>query len=167
MLIVLLRHAVAGQRRGWSADDRLRPLTAVGRCQAAALVVPLAGAGPSRLLTSAYLRCQQTLEPLAAKTGLAVEPVEWLGADVSDRADAADVVSTALRKLVAGGDGPVVLCTHGEVIAVALATVVPAGVLARASASGAPEPPGDKGGWWSLSWDGAVVVATGYHPPPS
>ena len=66
-LVFLVRHARAGDRERWTGDDRLRPLDGKGRRQADAMVAPLAGYPITRLVSSPYLRCVQTLEPLSAR----------------------------------------------------------------------------------------------------
>jgi phosphohistidine phosphatase SixA len=102
---VLLRHASAGHRdRLQDGDDRLRPLDARGRRQAAELVDLLRPLGLRRLLSSPYVRCIETVGPLAAALELAVEPDDRL-AEGSGRA--------ALELLSEDG---VVLCTHGDVV---------------------------------------------------
>ncbi|MGH2977341.1 MAG: SixA phosphatase family protein [Gaiellaceae bacterium] len=70
---VLVRHASAGDRRDWAGDDRLRPLDARGRRQSAALVELLRPLEPRRIVSSPYVRCVQTVEPLAAALGRPVE----------------------------------------------------------------------------------------------
>lgn len=165
MPLLLLRHAVAGQRQCWPHADGERPLTEAGERQAVALAGQLAGDAPAGIVTSAYRRCVQTVRPLAEWTGLPVTTVDWLGADVAGRPQAAALLARELRALSAVG-GTVVACTHGEVMAVVLQAVVPGPVLERARHGGAPEPPGDKGGTWVLQWaDGSVVEAT-FRPPP-
>jgi 8-oxo-(d)GTP phosphatase len=52
MLVVLVRHATAGDRAKWHDDDRLRPLDTRGRRQAAALPAALAELPIRRILTS-------------------------------------------------------------------------------------------------------------------
>lgn len=78
MQILLVRHGHAGTKEGWADDDRLRPLDARGRRQAKHLVGIVAPMHPTRLLSSPYARCLQTMEPVAAKTGLVVEEDEGL-----------------------------------------------------------------------------------------
>jgi phosphohistidine phosphatase SixA len=106
MLVVLVRHGTAGDRASWSGDDRLRPLDARGMRQAAALPQALAGLRVSRIATSPYVRCVQTVEPLAAELGIGLEEVETL-AEGAARTDVLALLGT-------GGDG-LVLCTHGDV----------------------------------------------------
>ena len=74
MTSVLLRHAEAGHRRDFAGDDdRLRPLDDRGRRQAAAYVALFEPLGIRRILSSPYVRCVETVEPLAAALGLEVE----------------------------------------------------------------------------------------------
>jgi broad specificity phosphatase PhoE len=101
---VLLRHASAGDKRHWSGDDSLRPLDARGRDQATDLVELLRPVGIRRVVTSPYVRCVETVEPLAAALGLPLEHDDRLGEGME--AAAAEL----LRE-----DG-VVVCTHGDVI---------------------------------------------------
>ena len=74
----LVRHAKAGDRSDWSGDDRLRPLTKSGQRQAEALADMLDGEPIDRILSSGYLRCLQTVEPLGARRTLSVEPIKDL-----------------------------------------------------------------------------------------
>ena len=107
-LVLLVRHAKAGDRDRWTGDDRLRPLDKRGRRQADAMVAPLAGYALTRLVSSPYVRCVETLEPLAARVGLSIE---------HDRAIAEGAsVEDARAFLGRVGPGPVVLCTHGDVM---------------------------------------------------
>jgi phosphohistidine phosphatase SixA len=101
---VLVRHASAGDRRDRAGDDRLRPLDARGRRQSAALVELLRPLEPRRIVSSPYVRCVETVEPLAAALGLPVEQDDRL-AEGAGRA--------ALELLREDG---VVGCTHGDVV---------------------------------------------------
>ena len=74
--LLLIRHASAGERERWQGDDRLRPLDDRGRRQAERLIEVLAGHPVTRILSSPYVRCAQTVEPLARHRGLAVEQRE-------------------------------------------------------------------------------------------
>lgn len=102
MSVVLLRHASAGDRTTWDGDDRLRPLDKRGRKQAEKLRERLLAAGVMRVLSSPYVRCVQTVEPL----GLEIELDERL-------AEGAPREETLA--LLAALDGAVA-CTHGDVI---------------------------------------------------
>jgi 8-oxo-dGTP diphosphatase len=101
---VLLRHASAGDRDRWPVADRLRPLDNRGRRQAVALVEILRPLGVRRVLSSPYVRCIETVQPLAAALELPVEPDDRLG-EGAGRA--------ALELLHEEG---VVCCTHGDIV---------------------------------------------------
>jgi phosphohistidine phosphatase SixA len=101
---VLLRHASAGHRLDWEHDDHLRPLDARGRRQSADLVELLRPFGVRRVVSSSYVRCVQTVEPLAAALGLEVEQDGRLKEGQGEAA--ADLLSE---------DG-VVCCTHGDIV---------------------------------------------------
>jgi len=101
---VLLRHTSAGHRGDWDGDDRLRPLDARGRRQAVDLVELLQPLGVRRVVSSPYVRCVASVEPLAAALGLPVEQDERL-AEGAGRS-AAELVRE---------DG-VVCCTHGDIV---------------------------------------------------
>jgi 8-oxo-dGTP diphosphatase len=107
--VLLVRHAKAGDREKWEAPDDLRPLTAKGEAQAQALVEVLAGYKIERVLSSPYLRCTQTVAPLAAARGLAVEPCD-------DLAEGEGHAGVALARRVLGEPGDTVLCSHGDVV---------------------------------------------------
>ncbi len=104
MTNVLVRHAWAGDKAFWSDDDRLRPLDERGRDQAAELVELLQPFGIRRVVTSPYARCVETVEPLAAALGVALEHDERLGEGMG---------SAAVELLREDG---VVVCTHGDVV---------------------------------------------------
>jgi 8-oxo-dGTP diphosphatase len=105
----LVRHAKAGSRRAWDGDDSERPLSKAGRAQAAALRKTFAQAGVTRVLSSPYVRCRQTVEPFAERAGIEVEITDELAEGASLES------SLGLVDKVAGDD--VALCTHGDVIA--------------------------------------------------
>lgn len=109
MSVLLVRHAKAGHREKWDEPDDLRPLSAKGEAQAAALVALVAGYEIERVLSSPYLRCTQTVAPLAAARGLAVEPCD-------DLAEGEGQAGVALAARLVGEPGFTVLCSHGDVI---------------------------------------------------
>ena len=109
MAVLLVRHAKAGDRDKWEPPDDLRPLTAKGEAQAEAMVAAFAEFGVTRVLSSPYLRCSQTVAPLAAARGLAVEPCD-------DLAEGEGRAGVALVRSLLEGESYVVLCTHGDVV---------------------------------------------------
>ncbi len=104
MTSILVRHASAGDRDEWDGDDRLRPLDDRGRRQAEKLVELLRPFDVRRVVSSPYVRCVETVEPLGAALGLSVESEERL-AEGAGRA--------ALELLQEDGT---VCCTHGDVV---------------------------------------------------
>jgi phosphohistidine phosphatase SixA len=101
---VLVRHASAGDRDDWAGDDRLRPLDARGRRQANELAELLAGLGLRRVVSSPYVRCVETVEPLAAVLGVSVEHDDRL----------AEGMGRAALELLQ--EEAIVCCTHGDVV---------------------------------------------------
>ena len=104
-MTVLVRHAFAGDSSDWVGDDTLRPLDERGRRQAAGLVELLADHEVDRIVSSPYLRCVQTIEPLARARGLPIEHEEALGAH---RLHDVPAVLERFR----GSEA--VICTHGD-----------------------------------------------------
>jgi len=153
--MLLVRHGHAGTKEGWAGDDRLRPLDARGKRQAERLVPIIVPMNPTRLVSSPYTRCLQTMEPIAAKTGLGVEE------DVALTPNAARQAVDRVRALaISEPSGPVVLCTHGEVIGDVLAALESEdGVrLSR-------RPPGLKGCVWVLDFRKGKVASARYITP--
>jgi 8-oxo-(d)GTP phosphatase len=102
--LLVIRHARAGKRSQWVGDDRLRPLDKRGAKQARALVDALARFEITRVLSSPYDRCVQTVEPLAAARGLFVEARDELGEDRQSH-DGVELASSLAGE-------PVAICVH-------------------------------------------------------
>jgi 8-oxo-(d)GTP phosphatase len=83
-VILLVRHASAGDRYEWEDDDRLRPLDERGRRQANELVELLEQYEVTRLFSSPALRCVQTVEPFAQARGLDIEIRDELSEERQD-----------------------------------------------------------------------------------
>jgi len=143
VLVLLVRHARAGDRAGWAGDDRLRPLDRRGRRQAEALAPLLAERGVTRLLSSPYVRCVQTFVPAAAALGLELERTDAL----AEGARGEDV----LRLLRSVEGGVPALSTHGDVIAELLG----------------PDAEAKKGSFWELDLAADELSARAYFPPPA
>jgi 8-oxo-dGTP diphosphatase len=103
--LLVIRHARAGDRDDWKGDDRRRPLDDRGRRQAQELVEQLAAFPISRILSSPYDRCVQTVAPLAAQRDLPIEQRDELGEERQRHEGTALV-----RSLI---DQPVAVCVHG------------------------------------------------------
>jgi 8-oxo-dGTP diphosphatase len=151
MTVYLMRHARAGRRNSWSGDDDLRPLTKVGRRQAAGLLDELADAGVTRIVSSPYVRCRQTVEPLAQRLRLPVDLADALAEGAS--------VHEALRQLEKVADEVAVLCTHGDVIELLLGHFERHGVRLGPCRF-------EKGSVWVLETVAGAVVEASYLPPP-
>ena len=95
-MLLLIRHARAGDRHAWDGDDRVRPVDDRGRLQSVALVEALADFKIDRIVSSPYLRCVQTVEPLAEALGLEIELDEQLGA--TRLHDVGEVLSASARR---------------------------------------------------------------------
>jgi phosphohistidine phosphatase SixA len=106
--VMIVRHASAGKKAAWEGPDLLRPLDAVGERHARELADKLAAQPIRRLVSSPTLRCVQTLEPLAERTGLSIEITEALAADSDGRGLFAQLDVAKLEDSV--------LCTHGELM---------------------------------------------------
>ena len=74
----VIRHAKAGSRSNWPEDDRLRPLGKKGFKQAEALVAVLEPFPITAVFSSPFLRCVQTVEPLARVRKLPVKQTSML-----------------------------------------------------------------------------------------
>ena len=107
-MLLVVRHADAGDKRGWKGLDLLRPLSAAGHRQAEGLVVRLEDYPIERILSSPSLRCVQTVRPLAADRFLEIEPLAALGVGAGPVEVLEVFWDLALRNTV--------LCTHGETI---------------------------------------------------
>jgi phosphohistidine phosphatase SixA len=107
-MLLLIRHATAGDPTAWVGDDRARPVDDGGQAQATGLVDSLADRPLTRVLTSPYLRCVQTAEPLARARALPLEYRHELGDDAGP-----EEALALMREL---GDEPVALCVHGDLI---------------------------------------------------
>ena len=149
--IFLIRHAQAGDRRHWEDLDLLRPLNRAGSRQAEALVGLLGEAAITRLVSSPYVRCVQTLEPVAADRGLPIEIADELAeGTLTERA------ITLLERVEPGA----ALCSHGDVIEGSLAAFRRRGMVADGRFESA------KGSVWELRREHGAIVSGRYLPPP-
>ena len=115
-MLLVVRHADAGDKRTWKDPDSLRPLSPTGHRQAEGLVVRLEDYPVERILCSPTLRCHQTVEPLARDRMLRIEPVPALGVDTTPAQLLALFWDLELRDSV--------LCTHGEGIGLLLTRLI-------------------------------------------
>ncbi|MEJ8278306.1 NUDIX hydrolase [Pseudonocardia spirodelae] len=159
--VVLVRHAKAGSRTAWDGDDDLRPLSGTGFTQADRLAEFLPRFGPDRLATAPPLRCGQTIEPFAQKSGLGEPVVEELLGEHGYWASPADGLAR-LRELAAR-PGVTLLCSQGGVIPDVL------GHLLAAAGHPADTVPSHKASTWVLGFDGdgLLLWADYYRRPPA
>jgi 8-oxo-dGTP diphosphatase len=147
-----IRHAKAGSRSHWEQDDRIRPLSKSGIKQAEALVSVLAPYPVSAVFSSPYVRCVQTVEPLAQARHLAITETSSLAEGAGLRG--------ALRFMEDAKLGDTVLCTHGDVIQELVEDLIRSRVV-KASQGGI-----DKGSTWVVDVEKGSPVRARYIPPP-
>jgi phosphohistidine phosphatase SixA len=151
-MLLLVRHAEAGDKRRWDGPDLLRPLSPTGRSQATGLVERLQDYPIERILSSPAVRCQQTVQPLARDRHLPIESSPTLGADGSP----AEVLALFWDQRLS----ETVLCGHGETIAWLLDHLAANGLVSDAPLQAA------KGSTWLLERTNSQVHAH-YLPPPA
>ena len=150
-IVYLVRHVHAGRRTDWSAADHLRPISTLGDDQLDTLMDYLTARPITYIASSPYVRCVQTVAPLADLLDIEVDEQQALveGASPDD--------SVALiRKL--GGEAAV-LSTHGDIAG---------GIIEHLAAAGVPlDGPlaWAKGSVWELDLAAGEVVGGRYVPP--
>lgn len=153
MTAYLVRHGTAGSREEWHQPDDLRPLDDEGRRQAEGLADQLAGCPVDRILSSSALRCRETVEPLAARRGLAVE----LADELVDTAG----VDEALALLERHAGEHVVLSTHGELVPDVIRRLADGGMVVEGDGGW------DKGSTWVLEREGDRWARARWLAPPT
>lgn len=153
MKLYLVRHAKAGSRGDGNGPDERRPLSKAGRRQARSLVKLLRDEPIGRVVSSPYVRCVETVAPLAESRGLAVEEADALAEG--------SPLSEALRLIDKVADKPTVLCAHRDVVTELLSHLEDRRVpleggfeLAKAST-------------WVFDVEGSEIVRGRYLPPPA
>jgi 8-oxo-dGTP diphosphatase len=152
--IYVIRHAKAGDRERWTGPDELRPLTGGGWRQANGLVETLAGRPLTRILSSPYVRCVQTMEPLAEEREIPVEAIPELGEGMA---------FDLLEKIAVGASasGPAALSVHGDVLRALVDDLRERGIL-----NGNGRGDVRKGCIWILQVHRGTIVEARYVPPP-
>jgi 8-oxo-(d)GTP phosphatase len=111
--ILVVRHGTAGNKSRFRGDDTKRPLDKKGRAQAEALVRQLLAFGATDVYSADRVRCQQTVEPLAAELGVAIHNEPTL----TEEAYVKSPKRGRQRVLqIAEQAGTPVICTQGKVI---------------------------------------------------
>ena len=150
-MLLLIRHAHAGDKQRWDGPDNLRPLSADGHAEAAGLVVRLEDYPISHILSSPTLRCHQTVHPLARDRWLRIHHEETLGVD----ADPAGVLALLEDPQLSDA----VVCTHGEVIGQVLTRLVADGLAVDQPLTW------PKGSTWLLQGANGRPAHARYFPP--
>ena len=109
--LVVLRHAKARARGGWTKDDRKRPLVKLGEAQSERLVPLLAAFDVTSVHTSSSTRCVQTVTPYVETTGWPVKHYD----ELSEEDATAEGVVQLVDALLEGGESTVI-CTHRPVL---------------------------------------------------
>lgn len=115
--VVLLRHGKAKKREKWKERDALRPLKKKGRRQAESLVALLSAFGISRIVTSPWKRCQQTVQPYLEATAIWGENHEALSETGFQEKPQETIALLRDCILQARQRGGTVICTHRPVLA--------------------------------------------------
>jgi 8-oxo-dGTP diphosphatase len=150
--IYLVRHVKAGERQAWHDDDRLRPVSRTGQRQARHLIDVLADAKFERIVSSPYVRCLESVAPLACVRMLAIEPNDALAEEAP--------LEPALAVVTKHAQTGAVLCSHGDVIPMLLHYFANCGVDLG------PNPQCPKGCTWVLETNATGdVVAARYIAP--
>jgi 8-oxo-dGTP diphosphatase len=150
--LYVVRHGKAGSRSAWTDPDDLRPLTKAGRRQAEAIADLLADRDLERIVSSPYVRCRQSVEPLAGRIRLPV--------DLSDALEEGAPLAEVLVLLDKVGDDNAVLCTHGDVVGELLQHCVRHGVRVDTGLLA-------KGSTWVMETEAGAIVSAEYLPPPA
>ena len=140
--MLLLRHASAGARLSSPEIDRFRRLDESGRIVARQLAWTFADREITRIVSSPLARCIESVTPLAANRGLAVESRWELEPYVS---------ANDLEILLDDLPDSALVCTHREVFQTLLGWDVTC----------------EKGGAWVFERSGSELVPALYLAPPA
>ena len=153
--ISVIRHAEAGDRDRWSAPDDLRPLTKGGRLQAQRIAERFGDEPFVQVMSSPFVRCVQTVTPLADALGLRVQ----LRDDLAEGQPPSYLEKAILE---AEGEGSTAICVHGVTLRALLDDLMERGIARRVKQAS------KKGATWVLEVrDGAIVSARHVPAPPA
>jgi 8-oxo-dGTP diphosphatase len=127
-------------------------LSKLGWKQSEAIAKRLAAKGVTSLYSSPYIRCMQTLEPLADRLGLEIRPDERLYEGA-----AFEPVLELLGEVSSGA----VLCSHGDIIPETIQA------LARRGMEVQTQPDWRKASIWVLKRKGDRITRGKVWPPPN
>ena len=153
--IHVIRHGEAENRKSWEGPDEARPLTDGGSVQAKRIVELFADEPFVQFVSSPFLRCVQTLEPLAETRGVPIDTREEL-------AEGKPWEYLEKRVLEAEGEGPTAVCVHGDVFRGLMSDLFERGIARKVNQGFR------KGATWVLEVrDGTIVSARHVPAPPS
>jgi 8-oxo-(d)GTP phosphatase len=157
--VLLVRHGSAGSRSEWDGDDDLRPLDEKGLGQARRLAEVLPHFRPTAVYSVPRTRCTQTVEPLAEKLGLEVQPLPALGEP--EFADDPQTGLTVIEQLLEPRTEPgvTVVCSQGG----AIPSVLTALGVRWEGLGGRLFPPSAKGSVWALGGRPNALAADYYR----
>ena len=148
----MVRHAKAGSRGHWTGDDRQRPLSKKGVKQAEALVEILSPFPITAVYSSPFLRCVQTVEPLARARKLPLKQSPSL-AEGHGLAGAMEFIGDP--KL-----DEVVLSTHGDIVWELVEELVKRRVVKPGEGGF------EKGSTWVVDFEDGSFVRARFIPAP-
>ncbi len=157
-MVLLVRHASAGSHADWDGDDHARPLDEKGLAQAEELVRLLSRFEVQEIVSADYLRCVQTVTPLAEAIGVEVRE-DTLFSEGGYPSNEAQALKT-VRAFAASGD-TTVICSQGDVIPGLLEALIKEDDVDLKSSM-----PTKKASVWALSFDGDRLFGAEYFPPP-
>ena len=150
--LYFVRHAKAGSRTRWEGNDRERPLSKSGRKQAEDLVSLLGPHPISEVWSSPYLRCVQTVEPLAKARKLKVQETRHLAEGGR--------LKGAYRFIEDPDLEDTVLCTHADVLMELLDDLIRRRIVKSSQDAF------DKGSTWAVEVEDGSPIGARYIPAP-
>ncbi|GAA3243342.1 NUDIX hydrolase [Pseudonocardia petroleophila] len=148
-LVLLVRHAKAGNRAQWDGHDDDRPLSGTGHEQARHLADLLPLYGPDRVASAPPVRCRATVAPL----GMPVDDEPLLGEEGYWADPAAGL---ARFHELAARPGVTVICSQGGVIPDVVGTL-----------TGADDVPSRKASTWVLGFTKGELTSSDHYARPT
>ncbi len=119
--VLIVRHARARKRSAWKGGESTRPLTKGGHVQARGMVPLLAAYGVTRVLSSPWQRCADTVAPYAEAIGQELELHPEITEDAHHKKPGK--VRALIRDEAKQRAPGVVICTHRPVLPTLMAEV--------------------------------------------
>ena len=142
-VVLLVRHASAGDASTWRGADADRPLDERGRVQAAEIAALLPSYKPVRVISAPAVRCVDTVAGVASAVDLPLE-IDPLFGEEGSPADP----ERHLRELLVPG-AAIVVCSQGGVIPRTLEAIGVERERIRVR----------KGSVWALTFDGDALTS--------